>query len=216
MGITGARTHTHTHLEQNRNLLSLHHATFRVSRARHICTRASYLTSTGKRPDWRRKRRSIALHASSLSVAGKRDGRGTAARHGSLGCQEMTIYRQHSMAVCATISTLQGSHLSAEGCFFFSPSKCVELEHGKRKHQRSAHLGHLSNFLFTSGGRHRDQWQQENKVWWSHSCIKCCTLRTYKSLNYRSTFLIFPFGQILRKKAINVSSSLKYQAERRP
>lgn len=120
-------THTHTHLEQNRNLLSLHHATFRVSRARHICTRAGYLTSTGKRPEWRRKRRSIALHASSLSVAGKRDGRGTAARHGSLGCQEMTIYRQHSMAVSATISTLQGSHLSAEGCFFSPPPSVWSL-----------------------------------------------------------------------------------------
>lgn len=38
--------------------------------------------------------------------------------------------RWHSMAVCATISTLQGSYLSAEGRFF-PPSKRVQHEHGE-------------------------------------------------------------------------------------
>lgn len=144
----------------------------------------------------------------------KRDGRGTAARHGSLGCQEMAIYRRHSMAVCATISTLQGSYLSAEGRFFPLLQVCAAWAQRREASKIGALSGHLSNFPFTSGWN-GDQWWQKNKVYWSHS-VKNVAL--WQQTDHLITVAHLQFSYLVksRKKTLNVSSLLRNLAERRP
>lgn len=56
---------------------------------------------------WGEKAESFSMHHPYRCQG--QDGGGIVARHGSLGCQEMVIYCQHSMTYCATISALQGS-----------------------------------------------------------------------------------------------------------
>lgn len=57
----------------------------------------------------------------------------------------------------------------------------------RRKHQRSGHLGHLFNFLFTRGAIQRSMRAQEQSL--LHTQLqKCCPLTTYRWFNYTNTF----------------------------
>lgn len=165
--------HTHPQLEPNALLLSLHRATFMLT----ACVLEPVIwPAPGK--TWIEEKEVQHRSACLILIGGKElDGKGMAARHSSLGCQEMAIYRWHSMAVCATISTLHGSYLCVEERFF--PLQVCAAWARRRKHQRSEHLGHLCNFLFTRGW-YIDPWGQKNKIHRSDSHKNIAVFTTYR------------------------------------
>lgn len=206
--------HTHTHTAGTKYTSSLPPSCYIESEPHSPHMYYSRLSGQRREKAWIEEKEAQHRSACLILIGGReRDGRGTAARHGSLGCQEMAIYRRHSMAVCATISTLQGSYLSAEGRFF-SPSKCVQHEHVEESIKDWSTW--VTFLISSSQGDDTEINVGRRTKFTGHTAAKNVAL--WQRTDHLITVARLQFPHLVKcwGKTLNVSSYVRYLAERRP